>query len=309
MKKIDFKAIKKYIPLFLFIIAILCCNLAIADVGNQNRYVPSGGDGGGLEGIGDGGGELIGFLIGLLFDESPGLAILLVIAVVIFTLIKKKKKNGASNDTGNAAIENMKVNQQVMRDRNITDDSQNIAAKIQEIDPEFSAEKFITWAKEVFLKIQEAWTAKDWKVIRTLESENLFNQHKQQLDEYIRKGQTNVVERIGIKHCSILSFHVDGDKEVITVALNAVLRDYIIDDATKKVIESDPKRDWYMKYIMVFNRKAGMKTGSGDGVNITNCPNCGAPTEITSSGQCPYCGSVITTDKHSWVLTDIQSTN
>ena len=39
------------------------------------------------------------------------------------------------------------------------------------------------------------------------------------------------------------------------------------------------------------------------------CPNCGAPTEITSSGQCPYCGSVVTNGEHDWVLTDIHSRN
>lgn len=307
MKKFDFKSIKKYLPFFILFAAMLCCSLAFADVGNQNRYTsPSGGD--------DMGGDLIGFLLGLLFSESPGLAFLIVIVIVVISIIKKKKKeknDGTSTGSSlNATIENMKVNQQVMNDQyNTIDNSENIASRIHHIDPDFSAEKFNTWAKEVFLQLQQAWTAKDWKVIRTLESENLFNQHKQQLDEYIRKGQTNVMERIGIKHCSIVGFKIDGDKELITVALNAVLRDYIIEDATKKVLEGDPKRDWYMKYTMVFSRKAGMKTETGNGVKITNCPNCGAPTEITSSGQCPYCGSVITTDKHNWVLTDISSTN
>jgi rubrerythrin len=63
-----------------------------------------------------------------------------------------------------------------------------------------------------------------------------------------------------------------------------------------------------MKYEMVFNRKAGVKTDPGRaGNSVTNCPNCGAPTEITSSGQCPYCGSVVTNGEHDWVLTDIHS--
>ena len=36
----------------------------------------------------------------------------------------------------------------------------------------------------------------------------------------------------------------------------------------------------------------------------SNCPNCGAPLEISSSGVCEYCGSVVTTGQYSWVLTD-----
>ena len=302
MKNFDYKRIKKYLPAILLFIAVLCCNLAIADVGNQNRYsTPDYSSDGGDFDIG----LIIGYLIELLI-ENPILGAIVIIAVIIFYHFYKKKNK---SQAGNTTYINNKVNQQASNDL-MTDNSEAVARQIRENDPEFSADQFNGWAREVFMKIQQAWTDKDWKVIRPFESEALFNQHKQQLDEYIRLGKTNVVEKIAIKHCSLQSFSTDGDKEVLTVALNAVMRDYVIDDATKKVLESDPNRDWYMKYIMVFNRKAGLKTQAGkEGVSITNCPNCGAPTEITSSGQCPYCGSVITTGEHSWVLTDIHSVN
>ena len=256
-------------------------------------------------GIGDieGLSEIISYLIGLFINE-PTVGLILLVVFVVIWLISKKRKQQQATDT---SYINRQVNQQVENDITM-DFSQVVAEKVRAIDPDFSSDKFIGYAREVFMKIQEAWTTKDWKPIRPFESETLFNQHKQQLDEYIRLGKTNVVEKIGIKHCSLHSFQQDGDKEVLTVWLNAVMRDYVIEDATKKVLESDPNRDWYMKYEMVFNRKAGVKTDPGKkGSSITNCPNCGAPTEITSSGQCAYCGSVITNGEHDWVLTDIHS--
>ena len=299
MKKLNFNKIKKYLPFFLLIAAIVCCNLCIADVGNNNRYSSGGGDGG-MGGDFDIG-VLIGWLINL-FIESPILGLIVVVAIIIIYRMMKKKSSSTD------AI-NQKVNQQADNDF-VFDNSATVAAQIQEIDPAFSADKFNGFAREVFMKIQEAWTAKDWKTIRPFESETLFNQHKQQLDEYIRLKKTNVVEKITIKHCSLHEFRQDGDKEVLIVWLNALMHDYVIDDETKKVLESDPNRDWYMKYEMVFNRKAGLKTDPGKkGTSITNCPNCGAPTEITSSGQCAYCGSVITNGEHDWVLTDIHSRN
>ena len=297
MKKLNFNKLKKYLPFLLLIAAIVCCNLCIADVGNNNRYSSGGGDGG------FGGdfdiGVLVGYLINL-FIESPVLGIIVVVAIIIVYHIMKKKSNSSD------AI-NQRVNQQANNDF-VFDNSATVAAQIQKLDPAFSADKFNGFAREVFMKIQEAWTTKDWKPIRPFESETLFNQHKQQLDEYIRLKKTNVVEKITIKHCSLHEFRQDGDKEVLIVWLNALMHDYVIDDETKKVLESDPNRDWYMKYEMVFNRKAGLKTDPGKkGTSITNCPNCGAPTEITSSGQCAYCGSVITNGEHDWVLTDIHS--
>ena len=296
MKKLNFSKLIKYLPFVLLLLAVVACIPAIADVGNQNRYNSGGGEG--FDNDFDIG-LLINWLINL-FIESPILGLIAVVIIIIAYRVMKKK----SKDTGY-------INQQVDRqaESDITMDFTNVVAEeIRAIDPNFSSDKFIGFAREVFMKIQEAWTAKDWRPIRPFESETLFNQHKQQLDEYIRLGKTNVVEKIGIKHCSLHSFQQDGDKEVLTVWLNAVMRDYVIDDATKKVLESDPNRDWFMKYEMVFNRKAGLKTDPAKkGNTITNCPNCGAPTEVTSSGQCAYCGSVITNGEHDWVLTDIHS--
>ena len=296
------KKLFKVLPFIILAILIgLFCfqsiNHATTDVGNNNRYSSGGGDGG------FGGdfdiGVLVGYLIKL-FIESPVLGLIVVVAIIIVYRMMKKQSNSTD------AI-NQRVNQQANNDF-VFDNSATVAAQIQKLDPAFSADKFNGFAREVFMKIQEAWTTKDWKPIRPFESEALFNQHKQQLDEYIRLKKTNVVEKITIKHCSLHDFRQDGDKEVLTVWLNALMRDYVIDDATKKVLESDPNRDWYMKYEMVFNRKAGLKTDPGKKGNaITNCPNCGAPTEITSSGQCAYCGSVITNGEHDWVLTDIHS--
>ena len=300
MKKLNFNNLRKYIPFVLLVLAVVCCNWAIADVGNQNRYSSGGGDFGG----GDGDiGALIGYLIGLFIqDPSTGFIVLIILLAIIFIRRRKQKKLSTDTDYINKNV-NAQAESEITMDFSTT-----VAAQIQAIDPAFSSDKFIGFAREVFMKIQEAWTTKDWKVIRPFESETLFNQHKQQLDEYIRLGKTNVVEKIGIKHCSLHAFQQDGDKEVLTVWLNAVMRDYVIEDATKKVLESDPNRDWFMKYEMVFNRKAGLKTDPGKkGNTITNCPNCGAPTEITSSGQCAYCGSVITNGEHDWVLTDIHS--
>ena len=301
MKKLNFNRLKQFIPFVLLIAALLCCTMAIADVGNQNRY--SGG-GGGFDGGGDG--DILGIALYLLslFINNPVLGLIILVLLVVLVIIRRKKMKKQASDL-------KYINQQVQQQANTDfhfDNSAAVATQIQSIDPAFSSDKFIGFAREVFMTIQAAWTAKDWKPIRPFESETLFNTHKQQLDEYIRMGKTNVIEKIAIKHCSLQSFTQDGDKEVLTVSLNAVMRDYVIDDASKKVLESDPNRDWYMRYTMVFNRKAGVKTDPGKkGNSITNCPNCGATTEVTSSGQCTYCGSVITNGEHDWVLTDIHS--
>jgi hypothetical protein len=309
----------------LFLVTLLAfigiSNVAIADVGNQNRYEESDDDdddsyssssttswdddddddytssSSSSSGSSSGGGGKTTF--------GGILGFILIFAIAFFVIARGKKGKKAPNPTMDAAAAAAAAG---IPSTPYVAPSQQVAEQIQAIDPAFSADKFNAWAREVFLKLQQAWTARDWKVIRPFESEELFSQHNAQLEEYIRNNKINVIEKIGIKQCNLYSFVEDGDKEVLTVRLSAVMRDYVIDATTKKVLESDPNKDWNMRYEMVFARKKGVKTQEGlSNKSTTNCPNCGAPTQITSAGQCEYCGSIITTGEHDWVLTDLHS--
>ncbi len=188
--------------------------------------------------------------------------------------------------------------------------TKSIANSIREVDPAFSEDDFLAWVKEVFIKLQNAWTKREWTIIRPFESNELFEQHNSQLQDLINSGKTNIVERVSVINSSLESFSKDGDKETVKVFLRAVMRDYIIDDNTNKVLEGNPNIDQYMNYRLTFIRKTGVKTKVGTNAkSTTNCPNCGAPTKVTSSGECEYCGSIITTGDHGWVLANLEGAN
>lgn len=213
---------------------------------------------------------------------------LVVVGIVIYVTMKQ---NGDTKSSINSTKDNTK----------------QVATQIRQIDPMFSEDNFLAWTKEVFIKLQTAWTKKDWSIIRPFESNELFEQHNSQLQEFIERGRTNIVERINVTSATLYSFRQDGDKETLKVTLKAVMRDYIIDDSTKKVLEGNPNVDQYMTYRLTFIRKAGVKTKPGtNSKSTTNCPNCGAPTQITSAGKCEYCGSVITTGEHDWILSNLE---
>ena len=300
---------KKYfiILVFVLIVGVLLYTIpeVIADVGNNNRYESSSSS---SSSSGDDG--IITWIIWLLFEvfgPIPGLIVLAIGAFIYIRLKKsgKLKQIQQSINEVNQNINNLNTNN--MMSTNYKDEA-TIIEEIRVIDPSFSKDAFIGWVREVFVKIQTAWTARDWKVIRPFESNELFSQHSMQLQEYINNNKINVIEKINVNTCILREFRTDGDKEVIVVELHAIMRDYVIDANTRKVLESDPNKDWHMKYLMTFNRKAGVKTKVGtSNKSTTNCPNCGAPTNITSSGQCNYCDSVITTGEHDWVLSDIRS--
>jgi hypothetical membrane protein len=301
------KTILKIIGIcFLFVLVFaLVLSLSptvFADAGNNNRYDTSSSS----SSSSDGDSYLLNWIIYFLFEmfgPLPGI-ILCIILLIVFDYLKKTGKLKNIQNSINSTI----TSNYSESFNQIVDNTISVSEQIRQIDPEFSSDNFLAWTREVFLKIQQAWTDRNWKVIRPFESNELFNIHNSQLNEYIKNHKINVVEKINISNATLREFRQDGDKEVLVVELHAVMRDYVIDEKTKKVLESNPNKDWYMKYLMTFNRKKGVLTKAGtSNKSTTNCPNCGAPTEITSSGQCEYCDSVITTGEHDWVLSDIHS--
>ncbi len=176
-------------------------------------------------------------------------------------------------------------------------------AELAERDPEFSEDLFISRVNNMFVQLQEAWQAKDWKKVRPFESDELFNMHARQLQELIDSHTTNVVDEIAILKTLITDYHYNGTTESLDVYMRVRYKDYIMDDNTGKVVEGDPNREITMEYELVMSRKKGVITRLAQNTVVSTCPNCGANVSINASGECEYCGSVVSNGDFDWVLT------
>ena len=183
--------------------------------------------------------------------------------------------------------------------------SKKYVKQIKNIDPNFSEEKMLEWTKNLFVKLQNAWTARDWEPMRIYETQSLFEQHNKQVQGYIDTNRINVMEEIRIINIAIYKFSQEGDRDILDIALESRMKDYIIDATTKKVLEGNKKQDRGNIYRLTFERKTGIKTVD-ENEKIVNCPNCGAQTKITAAGKCEYCGSIVTTGENNWVLANLE---
>jgi predicted lipid-binding transport protein (Tim44 family) len=271
----------------------------IADTGNNNDYsdIGSGGDYGG-GGDGDGIASLIFWLI---FSALPWpLKLIIVIAIVVFGLKSKTKRK--SNRSINQQVNQMNIPAGVKNNASI------IEPAIKAIDPLFSTNKFLTWTEEVFMTLQQAWTARDWSKIRPFEKEELYRKHEMQLQEYINLGTINVMERINVNQTYLHKYVRDSEYEYLTVLLSARMNDYIINEKTREVVKGDPNREFFTDYLLTFMRKKGVLTDPAtSNLSTKSCPHCGAPVAITSAGKCEYCDFIVTTGEHDWVLSDLDS--
>jgi len=188
----------------------------------------------------------------------------------------------------------------------VKDHTAKIVPVILQKDPLFSNDKFIAWVKEVFFTMQYAWMARDWDKIRAFETDELFHQHEMQLDQYIKNHRINVLERIYINQAYLQKYVREKIYEFLTVFLQVRMTDYIKDEKTGKVLKGSPDVDSHLKYLYTFMRKNGVLTNPASSqLSTTNCPNCAAPNDISSSGKCENCSSIITTGEFRWVLINI----
>ncbi|MDR3315569.1 MAG: Tim44 domain-containing protein [Coriobacteriales bacterium] len=178
-----------------------------------------------------------------------------------------------------------------------------LEAEIKERDPNFDANELKGWVKELFLALNKAWTARDWQRVRIFETNSLFNEHNQLLEQYRRDKRINMIEQIGIREVDLRSYRFDDRFEYLEVSIHAQLIDYVLDEQTNLVVAGSKAQLVHMFYTLVFKRTAGAQSkDSLLDVGETNCPNCGAPLQITVAGQCEYCGTIVMADEYSWAL-------
>ena len=265
-------------------------------VGNQNSYSSSGGSSSGGSSSSGGGysSDIGGYGSGGVFigGFGGGSLGLIIAAIVIIVVINGMRQN-----------KNRPVTQNAQPDAQFARPAVNPATAILQADPNFSETAFLSWANEVFITLNAAWTKQDWSMIRPFESEQLFREHSQQLEEYKRNGTVNYLERVAVKDSFLDRYYTESGFEYLVVKMRTNMIDYVKETETGKIVAGDTTTLWQMVHTLTFMRTAGTKTRENPGeLHVTNCPNCGAPSEVNSAVQCPYCQSGITTVEFNWVL-------
>ena len=168
--------------------------------------------------------------------------------------------------------------------------------------PDFSMGEFENKVREVFFAINEAWSERDWARARPFESDAIFRTHRYWIEDYLRKGQINKLDRIQLTKIVLSNIVLDAFYESITVRLYASMADYTVDAATGKVLFGDAKNSRSFSEYWTFIRRVGHHKARSAG-----CPSCGASLDrVNQAGICEYCDSLITKGDFGWVLSNIE---
>lgn len=236
---------------------------------------------------------------------SSGIFVIIMFIIIIYIISKSKHKHNHRRHRNNINI-NRTPRINPFNSINETE----IENRIQSIDELFNKDEFLFWASDLFVKLQYAWSDRDLETMRCFQTPELYEQSVTQIERYIRNKQVNKIERVSVNIAKLYKFSQEGDRDILEVILESKMIDYIVSEESGLVLKGDTNLNKVNTYILTFIRKTGTKTRQdGEVVNTMNCPNCGAPTKVTSSGKCEYCGSIITTEDHNWSLASLKRYN
>ncbi len=179
-------------------------------------------------------------------------------------------------------------------------------SKLKEKDPAFNEPALLERIGNLYVQMQDAWQSKNWEPMRAFMTDALFNQMARQLDELKRQGLTNYVDRIAVLDSFISRYYQEDDNDVLVIRLSTRICDYTVRDDTGELVRGNKTRELFMTYDWKLIRQKDRKTLEQADMSTVNCPNCGAPLSVNQSGQCAYCGSVITLSDHDWALSAIK---
>jgi predicted lipid-binding transport protein (Tim44 family) len=231
-------------------------------------------------------------------------------------MIMRKKKGPSDSSSSSAPPPNPE-----MLDREVYDEGPGYApppptvdqgavnaglAKLNEADPDFSEKEFLDKVQTAFYINQKAWTERNLEIARGYLSDGLYNRFKMQIDELIRNRRINVLENIVIGGVKIVEVKQEAGFDSIRVRIRASMTDYTIDEQSKSIVQGSKEPYGFTEYWS-FIRRIGERTPGrkGEGYKSNSCPGCGAPLQISQSGNCDFCGAQVSSSLFDWVLDTI----
>ncbi len=186
--------------------------------------------------------------------------------------------------------------------------SNEISAIVKAEDEFFTEPDFITYAKDVYMDIQNAWCKRDLSSVQAVLHSNLYDRTQKQLDKKIADGIVPHLDRITVEEAYLTFYKKDAEYEYVTVYLSSKMIDYQTQESTGNILYGDMTTRWELHYLMTFMRSNNVKTPeAGSAKRAFNCPNCGGVMDSINFGTCPYCGSIVKSGEYGWVLSDFNA--
>lgn len=173
--------------------------------------------------------------------------------------------------------------------------NQDAINKLKELFPDFDEKQFLQNGYNIFLDVENAWMNFELEKVHNEITDEMYNMYESQISSMEIKGEQNIMSDFVLKDSAISAFRKENDNIEVTAKYIIEFYDYIIEKESGKVLRGNKNRKLRMHYDFTF-------IVSDSGEKVENCPNCGAPVDVNSSGTCEYCGAKLVGKNTKWVM-------
>ncbi|MBM4255552.1 MAG: Tim44 domain-containing protein [Deltaproteobacteria bacterium] len=125
------------------------------------------------------------------------------------------------------------------------------------MDPDFSSEKFLKTAQDLFFKIQGAWNKQDTTTLRSLCGNELMQMWEEEINNLRSRGQQNKMENIALRESTITEAWTESGEDFITIKLLANLLDYTVETKSNTVVSGSDSDSVQFEEYWTFSRSVG----------------------------------------------------
>lgn len=162
-------------------------------------------------------------------------------------------------------------------------------------DADFSAQLIEDKASNAYMQIMGAMVARQPEKMRRFVGDELFGQ----LTQTIGEQAPFVFNRLYLNNVTLMDYFRQEGKDHLAVAFKYTAQRVDISDGSLRLIDHGLYSN---NEIMILSRDIGADLAKGS-LYAHSCPACGAPVADTLDVKCAYCGAVLNSTQHEWIVT------
>jgi predicted lipid-binding transport protein (Tim44 family) len=141
-------------------------------------------------------------------------------------------------------------------DRDLEDYERGLES-IRMMDPGFTPVRFAAHARDMFVRLQAAWSARDLAPIRGEVTDELAGSLQTDIDHLKAQRRTNRLERVMVESAEPTEAWQETGQDFVTIRFRARALDYTVDDATGAVVEGSQTAPASFEEFWTFTRPVG----------------------------------------------------
>jgi hypothetical protein len=179
---------------------------------------------------------------------------------------------------------------------------------LQARDPQLTEQSIVEHVRPMADILRSAWCAGDMRPARPFVSDGVYGRFQVQLALMRSENRRNVMSDAQVLFTTIEAVEDAAPLDVVHVRLTAQARDTEVPwEASTAQVQEALARAPMAPYTEIWSivRRSGAQTKAAGFQVGQACPGCGAPLGGGETIKCRYCGALVCSGEHDWVLAEI----